>query len=312
MRLLFAGTPATALSSLAALRAAGHEIVAVATNPDAPGRHGHNLLPSPVAAAAADFGLPLLQPRRAREGWFVQAVSELRLDAAVIVAWGCLIPDALLAVPKHGWVNLHFSVLPSWRGAAPVQRAIMAGERTSGVTTFRLVHELDAGPFWRQETSAIGQDETAGEMLNRLAESGAQTLVQTLDDIAAGVTPRPQPADGVSLAPKVSTDDARVDWHQPAAVIHNLVRGVTPAPGAWTTLYDARLKLGKTALATDQAITQGVILAPGELLATKQALLVGTGEGLLELVNVQAAGKPPLPGAAWARGARLAAGARCE
>ena len=312
MRLLFAGTPATALPSLAALRAAGHEIVAVATNPDAPGRHGHNLLPSPVAAAAADLGLPLLQPRRAREDWFAQAVAELQPDTAVIVAWGCLIPDALLAVPKHGWVNLHFSLLPSWRGAAPVQRAIMAGERTSGVTTFRLVHELDAGPFWRQESSVIGQDETAGEMLNRLAESGAQTLVRTLDDITAGVAPRLQPADGISLAPKVSTDDARVDWRQPAAVIHNLVRGVTPAPGAWTTLQGARLKLGRTALVTDPVITQNVILAPGELLATKQALLIGTGEGLLELVSVQAAGKPPLFGAAWARGARLAAGARCE
>ena len=308
MRVLFAGTPAPALPTLTALLDAGHQVVAVATNPDAQSGRGRRLEPSPVAAEARRLGLPLLQPDKAREPWFLDAVAELAPDVAVIVAWGCLVPDSLLAVPAHGWINLHFSLLPAWRGAAPVQRAIMAGETATGVTTFELVHDLDAGPVYRQVPVSLEDGETAGELLTRLAGVGAKALVDSLADVERGVKPTPQPTAGVTLAPKVTTDDARIDWAQPSAAIDALVRGVTPAPGAWTVLDGARLKIVRTAPAS----APGVELQPGQLLAAKHRLVAGTADGSLELVTVQAAGKPPTDGAAWARGARLAQGARLE
>ena len=298
--MLFAGTPAAALPSLKALRLAGHDIVAVATNPDAPRGRGRRLTPSPVAAEAARLGLRLLQPTRAREQWFVDAVGELAPDLAVVVAWGCLVPDLLLTVPTNGWVNLHFSLLPAWRGAAPVQRAIMAGDRTTGVTTFELVHDLDAGPVYRREPVTIGDDETAGELLSRLADLGAKVLTATANDIAAGATPQPQPEGETTLAPKVTPDDARIDWTMPGRAIHDLVRGTTPAPGAWTTLHGARLKVGRTSMVDDPA----VVLTPGELLVRKHDVLTGTGDGALRLVSVQADGKPIMDSPSWARGTR--------
>ena len=308
MRVLFAGTPEPALPTLRALLDAGHEVVAVASNPDAPSGRGKQLSASPVAAAAQALGLQLLQPVKAREPWFVDAVKDLAPDVAVIVAWGCLIPDSLLGVPTHGWVNVHFSLLPAWRGAAPVQRAIMAGEKVSGVTTFELVHDLDAGPVYRQMPVEISDGETAGELLGRLALVGAETLVGTLDDIANGVQPMPQPSNGVSLAPKVTTDDARIDWQHSASAVEALVRGVTPHPGAWTMLEGARFKVGQVEL-IDGAEPA---LVAGEMSATKKDLLVGTGDGVLRLVTVQAVGKPVMEGAAWARGARLEPGAHFE
>jgi len=308
MKLLFAGTPATALPALTAVLDAGHDVVAVASNPDAPVGRGQRLVASPVAAEARWLGIKLMQPQRAREPGFIDAVTGLDVDVAIIVAWGQLIPDGLLDVPKHGWINLHFSLLPAWRGAAPVQRAIMAGESTTGVTTFRLVHDLDAGPVWRQLAVSIGQDETAGDLLDRLAVVGANVLVQTLDDVAAGAVPQPQPTSGVSLAPKITAVDARVDWTRPVAVVVNQVRGVTPWPGAWTMLDGQRLKICQVMPYSTAA--EG--LAPGDLLATKRQLLIATGDGLLELTTVQAPGKPPMAGADWARGARLNPGARCE
>jgi len=296
------------LPTLRALLDAGHEVVAVASNPDAPSGRGKQLSASPVAAAAQALGLQLLQPVKAREPWFVDAVKDLAPDVAVIVAWGCLIPDSLLGVPTHGWVNVHFSLLPAWRGAAPVQRAIMAGEKVSGVTTFELVHDLDAGPVYRQMPVEISDGETAGELLGRLALVGAETLVGTLDDIANGVQPMPQPSNGVSLAPKVTTDDARIDWQHSASAVEALVRGVTPHPGAWTMLEGARFKVGQVEL-IDGAEPA---LVAGEMSATKKDLLVGTGDGVLRLVTVQAVGKPVMEGAAWARGARLEPGAHFE
>lgn len=311
MRLLFAGTPATAVPALKALLATGHDVVAVATNPDAPIGRGRQVVASPVATEAANCGIPLLQPQRVKEPWFGDAVAQLRVDAAVIVAWGALIPDSLLNLPKHGWVNLHFSLLPAWRGAAPVQRALMAGDETTGVTTFRLVREMDAGPVWRRQSVDITADETAGELLARLASLGADTLLQTLADIQAGVSPVPQPA-GVSLAPKVTVGDARIDWSAPAGVIHNLVRGTTPAPGAWTMFRGQRLKIGRTALVGSARLPDvPTDLAAGQLVATRSGLFVGTGEGRLELLLVQGVGKPPTAGADWARGARLGED-RCE
>jgi len=306
VRLLFAGTPDVAVPSLNALFDAGHEVVAVATNPDAPAGRGRGVVPSPVAQAADELGITKMQPERAREEWFGDAVADLAVDAAVIVAWGCFIPDQLLSVPEHGWINLHFSLLPAWRGAAPVQRAIMAGDTVSGATTFRLVHDMDAGPVWRRQAVAIEPDETAGELLAKLADSGAGVLLDTLRDVEAGVEPVDQHSSGVSLAPKVTVADARIDWSCPVLQVHNLVRGTTPAPGAWTMLGESRLKVLRTAL------VEGDDLAPGELVATRRSLRVGTGGGTLDLVTVQAPGKPPMAGADWARGARLTAGARLE
>jgi len=303
---LFAGTPAIALPSLRALVDAGHEVVAVATNPDAPSGRGRALSPSPVAQLAIDLGVPKLQPARAREEWFADAVTGLKLDAAVIVAWGCLIPERLLGVPRLRWINLHFSLLPAWRGAAPVQRAIMAGDTQTGVTTFRLVRAMDAGPIWRRDTVDIGPDETAGELLDRLAVLGAGTLLQTLEDAENGVPPVEQPAEGITLAPKVTVDDARIDWAHPACRVHDLVRGVTPAPGAWTMLGDARIKVLKAA-STDVGG-----LEPGQIRASSHSLTVGTGDGALELLAVQAPGKPAMAGADWVRGARLPEGARFD
>jgi len=306
VRLLFAGTPAAALPSLKALLDAGHDVVAVATNPDAARGRGRQLAPSPVAAEAARLGLPLLQPVRAREPWFVDTVTQLAPELAVVVAWGTLVPDSLLAVPAHGWVNLHFSLLPAWRGAAPVQRALMAGDRTTGVTTFQLVHDLDAGPVYRQEAVAIGEDETAGELLTRLASIGAEALVKTVDDIAAGAAPQPQPDGEITLAPKVTPDDARIDWCASAETIHNLVRGVTPDPGAWTSIQGRRLKILRLQPWAHSGLT------PGQVLATKTEVLVGTKEVAVRLIEVQPEGKPPMEAAAWARGARLSEGDRFE
>jgi len=301
MRLLFAGTPATALPTLQALRDAGHDVVAVATNPDAPVGRGRHMTASPVAASAAELGTPLLQPKRAREPWFIDAVAGLDVDVAVIVAWGCLIPDALLSVPRHGWVNLHFSLLPAWRGAAPVQRAIMAGEQVTGVTTFRLVHELDAGPVWRRRSVAIESDETAGALLGRLAEVGATAMVETLKDIEAGVAPHDQPVGGVSLAPKVTPDDGRIDWSRPESAIHDHVRGVTPAPGAWTTFRGQRLKICQTTRIIDPSMA-GIV--NGQLVVADSYVAVGAGDGCIGVTQVQPAGKPAMSAVAWARGVR--------
>ncbi|MCL2315550.1 MAG: methionyl-tRNA formyltransferase, partial [Actinomycetia bacterium] len=212
-----------------------------------------------------------------------------------------------LDVPRFGWINLHFSLLPAWRGAAPVQRCLMAGATTTGVTTFRIVHDLDAGPVFRQAGTSIGAEETAGDLLDRLAVLGAGVLVDTLADIGAGAEPTPQDEAGASLAPKVTVEDARVDWAAPAPAVVDRVRGVTPDPGAWTTLGGERFKLVRVRCAVD-AIP--VSLAPGELWADKHRLLAGAGEGTVELVDVQAPGKPAMPGTAWARGARLTPGAR--
>ncbi|MCL2652966.1 MAG: methionyl-tRNA formyltransferase [Propionibacteriaceae bacterium] len=327
MRVLFAGTPTSALPTLHALLDAGHDVVAVASNPDAPSGRGRHLAASPVAAEAQSLGLPLLQPAKAREPWFVDAVKDLAPDVAVIVAWGCLIPDSLLDVPTHGWVNVHFSLLPAWRGAAPVQRAIMAGDKVSGVTTFELVHDLDAGPVYRQVPVEIAVGEAAGELLDRLAVVGADALVATLDDIASGVKPTPQPLEGVSLAPKVTSEEARIDWTRPAAAIVDQVRGVTPQPGAWTTLNGTRLKVGRARISNYYPPSLGwwgpegyfdlgffASWSPGSVVEEvyPDSLIVGTGEGKVMLMSLQTPGKAMMDAVDWARGVRLPPKARFE
>ena len=308
MRLLFAGTPAPASTALQALLDSRHEVVAVLTRPDARTGRGRTLHPSPVKEAALEAGLEVLTPARPRDPEFADRLRELAPDAAPIVAYGGLIPRALLDVPAHGWINLHFSLLPAWRGAAPVQHALIAGDDVTGATTFRLEEGLDTGPVLGTYTEAIGPTDTSGDLLDRLAEGGARLLVATLDALEAGrLEAVPQPADGVSLAPKLTVDDARVRWTDPAAAVDRRVRGCTPAPGAWSTLRGERIKLGPVVPEPDAA-DPAAPLAPGQVRAGKRSVHVGTGTVPVRLTDVQAPGKRPMAAPDWARGARIADG----
>jgi methionyl-tRNA formyltransferase len=302
MRVVFAGTPDVALPSLQAIAESAHELVGVVTRPDAPTGRGRHLTASPVADAAAELGVPVLKPDHPRDPGFQDELRGLAPDACAVVAYGALLPQSALDIPRHGWINLHFSLLPAWRGAAPVQRAIWAGDDVTGATTFRIVKALDAGPTYGVMTETIRPWDTAGDLLARLAEGGAGLLVATLDGIADGsLQARAQPEDDVTLAPKITVDDARVDWTHPAAAIDRQVRACTPAPGAWTTYAGERLKLGSLAPADGQ-------LPPGEIVAGKKAVVVGTGTAALRLGEVQAVGKRPMSAADWARGLRLSGG----
>lgn len=306
MRLLFAGTPEVALPSLEALLRSDHEVVAVLTRPDAPSGRGRKPHPSPVAERARAEGVEVLTPTSVKDAAFQARLREIAPDCCPVVAYGGLLPANVLHIPRYGWVNLHFSVLPAWRGAAPVQHAIRAGDEMTGATTFRIVEELDAGPVYGVLTEPIRPSDTAGELLERLAHKGAQLLLDTLDGIAAGtLEPRPQPTEGVSYAPKVGVDDVRVNWADPAFAIDRLVRSATPAPGAWTTFRDQRLKLGPVEVITDLKE-----LAPGEILAEKSRVLVGTGSVPVALGEVQPHGKRMMPATDWVRGAHLNAGER--
>jgi methionyl-tRNA formyltransferase len=292
--------------ALEALLGSDHEVVAVLTRPDARSGRGRKTSRSPVAECADAVGIPVLQPRSPREPEFLAQLAELAVDCAPVVAYGALVPPAALAVPRYGWVNLHFSLLPAWRGAAPVQHAIMAGDEVTGAATFQLEAGLDTGPVFGVVTETIGPRDTAGDLLGRLAESGARLLVATLDGIAAGtLVPEPQPAEGVSLAPRIETADAQVDWDLPAHVVDRRIRGVTPTPGAWTTWRGDRLRLGPV-----EPVTDSPELAPGELSVRSDGVLVGTGRGAVRLGRVQPAGKTMLRATDWARGARPAAGER--
>ena len=248
----------------------------------------------------------MLQPRSPREPEFLEELAALDVDCAPVVAYGALVPQAALDLPRHGWVNLHFSLLPAWRGAAPVQHALIAGDEITGVSTFRLEAGLDTGPVFGTVTEPIGARDTAGDLLGRLAGSGAGLLVATLDGIEAGtLVAEPQPAEGISLAPRIEPADARVDWTLPAYVIDRRVRGVTPAPGAWTTWRGERLRLGPV-----QPLPEVDLVAPGELEVGPEGVLVGTGRGAVRLGDVQPAGKRMFPAADWVRGARPQLGER--
>jgi methionyl-tRNA formyltransferase len=297
---LFAGTPAAAVPSLRALAASEHEVVAVLTRPDAPAGRGRTLLPSAVRTVAEELEIEVLTPSRLRDEAFRARLGELSVDAAAVVAYGALVPGDLLAAVPHGWVNLHFSLLPAWRGAAPVQHAVIAGDEVTGATTFLLERGLDTGPVYGLLTEAIRPRDTAGDLLDRLAEAGAGLLVRTLDGVADGsLVAVPQPADGVSLAPKLTPDDAAVRWSHPAVAVDRRIRGCTPEPGAWTALPDgARLGLGPVTI-TDDA------LAPGRVVVTRRDVLVGTATQAVRLGDVTPTGKRTMPAADWARGARL-------
>lgn len=306
MRILFAGTPGPALPSLRRLiDSPHHEVIAVLTRPDAAaGRRGRPA-PSPVAALASDAGIPVLRPTRPNSPEFVAELATLSPDCGAVVAYGALLGADLLAVPPHGWVNLHFSLLPAWRGAAPVQAAIAAGDTLTGATTFRLDRGLDTGPVYGVLTETIRPADTAGELLDRLAVAGAGLLAATLDGIADGsVRPVPQSVDGVSLAPKIDVEDARVRWDLPAHVIERRIRAHTPNPGAWTMIGELRVKLGPVSLAAGQD-TEADPLPPGHIQVQRSAVRVGTGSQPVILGTLQPPGKKSMPAADWARGARL-------
>ncbi|MFW6599665.1 methionyl-tRNA formyltransferase [Propionibacteriaceae bacterium Y2011] len=299
MRLVFAGTPEVALPSLEAVVASDHDVVAVITRPDAPAGRGRSLRPSPVGERAAELGLEVLKPTKPGDADAVARLTELRPDCCPVVAYGALVPQRVIDIPTHGWVNLHFSLLPRWRGAAPVQHAVMAGDAETGACTFSLVKAMDAGPVYDTITAPIDRDTTAGDLLESLAHDGAQLLVRTLDAIDAGTAvATDQPADGVTMAPKITVEDARVDWHRTAVEIDRQLRGCSPFPGGWTTFRDARFKI-------NSARPTGGAAAPGKLIVAKSGVAVGTGDGLLELGTIQPQGKKAMAAADWARGVQF-------
>ncbi|MDZ5444548.1 methionyl-tRNA formyltransferase [Micromonospora sp. 4G57] len=304
MRLIFAGTPAVAVPALDAIAASGHELLAVVTRPDAPAGRGRGLVRSPVGAWADAHGVEVLTPARPREPEFLDRLRELAPDCVPVVAYGALVPPVALEVPRYGWINLHFSLLPAWRGAAPVQHAVLHGDELTGASVFQLEQGLDTGPVYGTLTDEIRPTDTSGDLLERLAHSGAGLLVAVLDAIEAGAArAEPQPADGVSLAPKLTVEDARVRWSDPAFAVDRRIRACTPAPGAWTTFRGERVKLGPVVPVAD-----GPELKPGELLAEKARVLAGTATVPVRLGEVRAAGKKAMSASDWARGARVAAG----
>ncbi|GAB2463196.1 methionyl-tRNA formyltransferase [Jatrophihabitans fulvus] len=307
MRLVLAGTPSPAVPTLRALlESPRHEVVAVVTRPPARAGRGRRTTESPVAATAREVGIPVLSPATPSDPDFQKQLRELGPDCCPVVAYGALLPPSALEIPTHGWVNLHFSLLPAWRGAAPVQHAILHGDDVTGASTFLIEKGLDTGPVFGVVTEAIRPTDTAGDLLERLADSGAGLMVATMDGIEDGVLdPQPQSADGVSFAPKIEVADAEVPWAEPGRHVERLTRACWPNPGAWTTFRGERIKLGAVSLRA------GTSLAPGELAVVRDAVLAGTGTLEVALGTVQPAGKRPMPAADWARGARLEPGERC-
>ena len=309
MRILFAGTPSPALPSLQRfIDSPRHEVIAVLTRPDAAAGRRGKPAPSPVAQLALDTGITVLRPGRPNSPEFLAELTELAPDCCAVVAYGALLSAELLEVPAHGWVNLHFSLLPAWRGAAPVQAAIAAGDSVTGATTFRIQPALDSGPVYGIVTETIRAHDTAGELLDRLALSGAALLEATVDGIADGsLAPVPQAADGVSMAPKVSVDEARIRWHLPAHVIDRRIRAMTPNPGAWTMIGDMRMKVGPVRVAE-----AGDAVEPGVIVAERSCVLIGTGTVPVQLGQIQPPGKKPMAAVDWVRGARLDAAVRAS
>ncbi|HEY8619699.1 MAG TPA: methionyl-tRNA formyltransferase [Dermatophilaceae bacterium] len=328
MRIVFAGTPDAAVASLDAVSGSSHDVVAVLTRPDAPAGRGRTLVASPVKERALELGLEILTPSRPGDQQFQDRLRELAPDACPIVAYGGLIPLSALTIPTLGWINLHFSLLPAWRGAAPVQHAIMAGDEVTGATAFLLDEGLDTGPTFGVMTQTIKATDTSGDLLARLAHGGADLLVATLDALEAGdLQAVPQPDEGVSLAPKISVEDARICWDTPALAVDRCIRACTPAPGAWTTFRGGRLKIHPVSLpvqvsetseapltedvavvAPELVVAPGAVVVPGAVVATRREVQVGTASGPVRLGMVQPQGKRPMAAADWARGVRIEPG----
>ncbi|MDQ3812319.1 MAG: methionyl-tRNA formyltransferase [Armatimonadota bacterium] len=303
------GTPELAIASLDALRAE-HEIALVVTQPDKPARHGHKLelTAPPVKRRALELGIPVSQPNRARDEAFIADLRAVAPEAIAVVAYGQILPRAILELPPRGCINLHFSLLPRWRGAAPVQYAILAGDTVTGVTTQWMAEKLDSGDIILQREVAIQPEETAGELLERLTPLGAEILRDTMRLVQQGTAPRlPQDESRVTLAPTIKKEDGRIDWSQSATSIVNRVRAMTPWPGAWCEFHGQPLKIWWASVpdlpSPAQQATPGTVLA-----VTGDGITVATGDAPLQLREVQAAGKPRMDAAAWARGARIAVG----
>ncbi|MCT2588533.1 methionyl-tRNA formyltransferase [Streptomyces sp. N2-109] len=307
MRLVFAGTPEVAVPALDALLASGrHEVVAVVTRPDAPSGRGRHLVASPVAQRAAEAGIEVLRPARPRDPDFLDRLRQIAPDCCPVVAYGAILPPAALEIPAHGWVNLHFSLLPAWRGAAPVQHALIAGDEVTGATTFLIGKGLDDGPVYGMLTEEVRSTDTSGDLLTRLAFAGSGLLAATMDGIEDGsLEAVPQAEEGVSHAPKIAVEDARIDWTVPALRVDRIVRGCWPAPGAWTLFRGERLKVRSVELDRDRTD-----LAPGELAVGKNTVHVGTASHAVRLQWVQPQGKKPMKAADWARGVRIGSGER--
>ena len=305
VRLVFAGTPEVAVPALDALVASRHEVVAVLTRPDAPAGRGRTPKESPVARRADELGIEVLKPAKPSEPEFLKRLAELNPDCCPVVAYGAILRRETLDIPAFGWVNLHFSVLPAWRGAAPVQRSIMAGDEVTGACVFSIVEELDAGPVLGLVTERILDTDTAGDLLDRLAQYGAGLLKDAIDHIEVGdISAMPQAEDGLSYAPKITIDDARIDWDLPAFAIDRRIRGCTPSPGAWTTLDGNRFKLGPITNVDENTLKKGHIAV------SRNEVRVGTATTDVLLGEVQAHGKKRMNATDWGRGAKLGDGVR--
>lgn len=300
MRLVFAGTPEPAVPSLRALLGSErHEVIAVVTRPDAAAGRGRKTMRSPVGQLADEHEIPVFTPAKPSDPDFVSQLTELAPDVCPVVAYGALLPQPVLDIPRFGWINLHFSLLPAWRGAAPVQAAIAAGDEITGASTFLLDAGMDTGPVLGVVTERVRATDTTGDLLTRLASSGADLLAATLDAIEDGTaSAHPQPEDGISYASKVSVDAARIDWTRSAAFVDRHIRSVTPAPGAWTTIGELRVKISPVQHSEDT-------LAPGSIEVRKSGVHIGTGTTAVVLGEVQPQGKKLMKALDWARGARL-------
>lgn len=299
MRIVFAGTPAPAVPSLRAVAASAHDLVGVVTRRDAPLGRKRVLTPSAVAAAAADLDVPIVKADRLDET-ATAAISALAPDLGVIVAYGGLVREPLLSTPRHGWINLHFSLLPRWRGAAPVQHALIAGDRTTGASVFQLVAALDAGDVFGEVRYDVPRGATAGEVLSELADAGAELLVRVVDEIAAGTAHATPQTGTATLAPKLSIADGALDLTAPADVVLDRFRGTTPEPGAHVSFDGARLKV----LAAHRGPDAG--LEPGMVSASGRDILLGAGGGTsVVLKTVQPAGKSAMAAGDWWRGVRV-------
>lgn len=304
MRLVFAGTPEPAVPSLRRLiESSRHEVVAVVTRPDAVSGRGRKVTRSPIGQLADEHGIPVLTPKRPSEPEFIEQLEELAPDCCPVVAYGALLPQRVLDIPRHGWINLHFSLLPAWRGAAPVQSAILAGDEITGASTFQIEAGLDTGPVFGMVTEKIQVADTSGVLLERLSHSGAHLLESTLDGVEDGtVHAVPQSLDGISYAPKVEVEAGHIRWDQPALAISRRIRAVTPAPGAWTEVDGKRLKLGPVDMVEE-------ILPERTIEVRKSGVFIGTATTAVRLNQVQPQGKKMMAALDWARGARLEPGA---
>ena len=310
MRIVFAGSPQAALPVLTYLEQSAHDLVAVLSRPDAPSGRGRKLAQSPVSSYAAQHDLMLYQPKTLKNNTEAATfLRDLQPDLGVIVAYGAILPADILEIPKFGWINIHFSLLPRWRGAAPVQRALQEGDTQTGVTVFQLEPALDTGPIYATCSYEVPESATAGDVLLELAELSVGPLEQALSMIERGVAPEPQADTGVTYAPPLHPSEGEIDWSAPSDTIANHIRGFTPSPGAWTMWQESRVKLG--VLESNPPLTMPIPpLEPGQIFTTRHEVWVGTGSAPVCLGNVATAGKKPMPAEAWARGAHLESSAK--